>query len=172
MQRVKSINCKVNLTLIVGDWTYAILFVGLCHMPSHRCICQWCTIRWLLSDILGLVLYRLLFYRHRAHKAPFYSYLFSVIHFKIRNQSHYHSALPVLGNYSLGKCSKFLNTSCQSKRPGQTGKTQIRLLLKKLLKKQSAHSPPCLLFWQAFYEFQPWSPIFFLKTESEQCSKF
>ena len=54
MQRVKSTNCKINLILIVGDWTYAILFVGLCHMLSRRYIGQLYTIMWLLSDILGL----------------------------------------------------------------------------------------------------------------------
>ena len=44
-------NKQNNLRLIVGDWT----FVGLCHMLCH-CIGQFIyTIRWLLSDILGVI---------------------------------------------------------------------------------------------------------------------
>ena len=37
MQRVKHTNCKVNLRLIVGDWTYANLIVNaksLLHWPA------------------------------------------------------------------------------------------------------------------------------------------
>ena len=47
------------------------------------------------------------------------------------------------------KYSKILKTSCLPKRPWQTGKTQIRLLLKK----QSDQGIPCLLFWPPFGEF-------------------
>ena len=43
----------------MGDRTRATLFVGLCHMLVRRCIGQLYTIRWLLSDILGLVRKRL-----------------------------------------------------------------------------------------------------------------
>ena len=46
--------------------------------------------------------------------------------------------------------SKISNTSCLPKKPRQTAQTQIRLLLKK----QSDQGLPCLLFWQAFCEFQ------------------
>ena len=44
----------------------------------------------------------------------------------------------------------------------RTVQTQIRLLLKK----QSDQGHPCLLFWQAFCEFQPWKPQFFKKKNS------
>ena len=49
-ERVKSIYSKVNLKLIVGDWTCAILFGGLCHMLSHHCIDQLytCLLDWIL----------------------------------------------------------------------------------------------------------------------------
>ena len=46
-------------------------------------------------------------------------------------------------------------TSCLLKRSRQTAQTQIRLLLKK----QSDQGLPCLLFWEASFEFQPWKPI-------------
>ena len=49
---------------------------------------------------------------------------------------------------------------------GQTEQTQIRQLLKKL----SDQGLPCLLFWQAFCEFQPWKPTFYLRTEREKRS--
>ena len=45
MQRVKATNCKVNLRIIVGDFTHAVLFMGLCHVLSHCCIGQLYTIR-------------------------------------------------------------------------------------------------------------------------------
>ena len=54
------------------------------------------------------------------------------------------------------KLSKLLNTSYQPKSPRQTVQTQIRLLLMK----QSDQGIPFLLFWQAFYEFQPWKETF------------
>ena len=54
-------------------------------------------------------------------------------------------------NIVNSKCSKILNTSCRSKRPKQTEQTKIRLLLKK----QSDQGLPCLLYRQAFCEFQP-----------------
>ena len=47
-----STNYKVNLRLIVEDWTF---FVGLCPLLSHCCIGRFYAIRRLLSDILGLV---------------------------------------------------------------------------------------------------------------------
>ena len=49
-ERVKSIYSKVNLRLIVGDWTCVILFGGLCHMLSHQCIGQLytCLLDWIL----------------------------------------------------------------------------------------------------------------------------
>ena len=49
-ERVKSIYSKVNLRLIVGDWTCVILFGGLCHMLSHHCIGQLhtCLLDWIL----------------------------------------------------------------------------------------------------------------------------
>ena len=50
----------------------------------------------------------------------------------------------------FGKCSKILNTSCLPKWPRQTGQTQIRLLLNW----QSDQHLHCLLFGQAFCEFQ------------------
>ena len=43
------------------------------------------------------------------------------------------------------------NTSCLTKRPRQTVQTQIRLLLKK----QSVHGLPCLLFYRHFVNFSP-----------------
>ena len=70
---------------------------------------------------------------------------------------------------TYSKCSKISNTSCLLKRPSrQTAQTQIRLLLKK----QSDQDLPCLLFWQVFCEFQPWTSTFYLRTEWEKCSKF
>ena len=45
MQIVKSTNYKVNLGLIVGDRTRAILFLGLCHVLGRRCIGQLYTFR-------------------------------------------------------------------------------------------------------------------------------
>ena len=54
MQRVKSTNCKVNLRFFVRDGTHVILFVGPCHLLSCCCIGQLYTIKWLLSDILGV----------------------------------------------------------------------------------------------------------------------
>ena len=63
------------------------------------------------------------------------------------------------------RCSKTSNTSCLPKTPRQTVQSQIRLLLKK----QSDQGLPCLLFWQAFCEFQPWKPTFYLRTEREKC---
>ena len=65
----------------------------------------------------------------------------------------------------MGKC-KIVNTSCRVKRPRQTGQTQIRLLLKK----QSDQCLPCLLFRQAFWEFQDTKLTFYLRTEGEKCS--
>ena len=59
------------------------------------------------------------------------------------------------------KCCKIFNNNCLPKRSSQTGQIQIRLLLKK----QSDQGLPCLLFWQAFCEFQPWKPKFYLRTE-------
>ena len=50
--------------------------------------------------------------------------------------------------FCYSKCFKVLNTSFLPKRRRQTAQTQIRLLLKK----QSDHGIPCLLFKQAFYE--------------------
>ena len=50
-ERDNSIYSKVNLWLIVGDRTCAILFGGLCHMLSHQCIGQ------LYTCWLDLVLY-------------------------------------------------------------------------------------------------------------------
>ena len=49
-ERVKSTYRKVNLRLIVGDWTSAILFGGLCHMLSHHCIghLYTCLLDWIL----------------------------------------------------------------------------------------------------------------------------
>ena len=52
---------------------------------------------------------------------------------------------------SNNKCSKILNTGCLPKGPRQTGQTQIRLLLRK----QSDHDLPFLLFWQAFVNASP-----------------
>ena len=49
----------------------------------------------------------------------------------------------------------------------QTWQTRIRLL-----QKQSDQGLPCLLFWQAFCEFQPWKPTFYFRIEIEKCSKF
>ena len=43
----------------MGDCTCALLFVGLCHGLSSRCIGQLYTIRRLLSDILDVVQKRL-----------------------------------------------------------------------------------------------------------------
>ena len=40
-QHAKSyIHCKVNRGFIVGGWTRAILFEGLCHMLNRRCVGQ------------------------------------------------------------------------------------------------------------------------------------
>ena len=74
----------------------------------------------------------------------------------------------VFAHLRYGKCSKILNTSCLPKRPRQTGQTQIRLLLMK----QSDPCLPCLLFCQAFCEFQPWKPSFYMRTEREKCLIF
>ena len=54
-----------------------------------------------------------------------------------------------------GKSSKISNTGClpTGKQSRQTVQTQIRLLLKK----HSDQGLPCLLFSQAFCEFQPWN---------------
>ena len=42
MQRVKSTYCKVNLGLVMGDETHAVLFLEQCHMLHVRrgCIGQ------------------------------------------------------------------------------------------------------------------------------------
>ena len=63
----------------------------------------------------------------------------------------------------LRKWSKISDTSGLPNRPRQTDQTQIRLLLKK----QSDQGLLCLLFWQAFCEFQPWKPTFYLRIERE-----
>ena len=41
-----------------------------------------------------------------------------------------------------------------------------------LLKKRSDQGLPCLLFWQAFYEFQSWKPTLYLQTDWEKCWNF
>ena len=51
---------------------------------------------------------------------------------------------------------KKFNTSCLP-RHIQTAQTLIRLLLKK----QSDQGLPCLQFWLALCDFQPWKPTFF-----------
>ena len=55
-----------------------------------------------------------------------------------------------------GKFSQILNTSCLPKRPRQTVKTQIRLLLKK----QSYRDLRCLLFRQHFVNSRSKNPYF------------
>ena len=50
----------------------------------------------------------------------------------------------------------------------QTGQTQIRLLLRK----QSDLGFPCLLFWHAFCEFQPWYATYFWEQKEKlKCMK-
>ena len=44
--------------------------------------------------------------------------------------------------------------------------------LKKSLKKQSDQGLPCLLFWQAVCEFQPWYPIFYWEQKEKICRNF
>ena len=54
-----STNCKVNLRLIVGDWTCSILFVWLCDILCDK-LSYWCInhllyyFRWLLTGILDV----------------------------------------------------------------------------------------------------------------------
>ena len=67
------------------------------------------------------------------------------------NQEVFMTKLSIVNLYGgYGKCSKISNTNCLPKGSRQAGQTQIRLLLKK----QSDHDLPCLLFWLAFCEFQ------------------
>ena len=60
LQKISSKNLAAGVwlfgkpLLVVGDWTHAILFVGLCHMLSCCFIGQFNTIGWLLSGILGV----------------------------------------------------------------------------------------------------------------------
>ena len=51
---------------------------------------------------------------------------------------------------------------CLSKRPIQRMQTQIKL---------SDQGLACLLFWQAFYELQPWKPIIFLENRKREVFK-
>ena len=66
------------------------------------------------------------------------------------------------------KCSKISNTGYLLKRHRQTVQTQIRLLLKK----QSDQGLLCLLFWQEFCEFQPWSLTFYWDQKEKSDQKF
>ena len=78
------------------------------------------------------------------------------------------SCKEVIGFLKYDKCSKISNTSYLPKRHRQIGQIQIRLLLKK----QSVQGLPYLLLWQEIFEFQPWKPTFYMRTEREKCSKF
>ena len=78
-----------------GTLTCAILFVRLYHMQSCRCIGQIYTIRWLLSDILGLVWKRLfseldkniIFFFSRSWNRPVFRYQNDRCHRPLKFQS-------------------------------------------------------------------------------------
>ena len=65
-------------------------------------------------------------------------------------RAHAHMLIHIFLLSNKKNIANISNTSCLPKIPRQTVQTKIRLLLKK----QSDQGLPCLLFCQAFFEFQ------------------